>query len=251
MKKIYDSFIFYNELDLLEIRLNVLNDKVDYFILGEASQCFNGQMKPFYFEENKKRYEKFNDKIIHFKINNIGDDPEIYSKALISPNTNGDPRWVAEFYQKEMMIHALDGLLDDDIIFVSDVDEIWNPSIDINVVDGQVYQPIQTAYPIYLNNKSTQPHTDWVGTRFSNVKTLKKYGFNHFRTDKSIKNVIIQDGGWHFSWLGCTHWDKWGYKDTDGIVRFSNILKYNREKNEENLPQYILQNKNKWAKYFL
>ena len=52
--KIYDAFLFYNELDLLEIRLNILKDKVDYFIIGEAVQCFNGNAKPLYFEENKE-----------------------------------------------------------------------------------------------------------------------------------------------------------------------------------------------------
>ena len=57
--KIYDSFLFYNELDILEIRLNELNNVVDYFILVESSVTHQGQSKPFIFDENKERFAKF------------------------------------------------------------------------------------------------------------------------------------------------------------------------------------------------
>ena len=52
MRKIYDGFLFYNELDLLEIRLNVLNDVVDHFILIESSVTHSGQPKSFIFEDS-------------------------------------------------------------------------------------------------------------------------------------------------------------------------------------------------------
>ena len=52
--KIYDCFLFFNELDLLEIRLNVLNDYVDYFVLVEATQTFTNKDKPLYYKENKE-----------------------------------------------------------------------------------------------------------------------------------------------------------------------------------------------------
>ena len=57
--KIYDCFTFYNELDLLEIRLNELNDVVDGFILVEAEQSHQNKSKPLFFQDNKNRYEKF------------------------------------------------------------------------------------------------------------------------------------------------------------------------------------------------
>ena len=59
MKKIYDGFLFFNELDLLEIRLNTLNDVVDYFILVESSVTHAGKSKSFIFEENKDKFTKF------------------------------------------------------------------------------------------------------------------------------------------------------------------------------------------------
>ena len=62
---IYDCFTFFNELDLLEIRLNILNDYVDKFVLVEATRTQNNKEKKLYYEENKERFAKFKDKVIH------------------------------------------------------------------------------------------------------------------------------------------------------------------------------------------
>ena len=68
---ILDCFTFYNELDLLDIRFNELYESIDYFVLVEASKTQSFLDKPFYFEENKNRFDTFLDKIIHIKIVNI------------------------------------------------------------------------------------------------------------------------------------------------------------------------------------
>ena len=62
---IFDTFTFYNELDLLELRLNILGDVVDYFVINEANITFTGKPKPLYYRENKDRFKKWKDKIIH------------------------------------------------------------------------------------------------------------------------------------------------------------------------------------------
>ncbi len=66
--KIYDCFTFFNELDLLEIRLEELYPYVDYFVLVEANKTFSGKEKRFYFEKNKEKFEKWLNKIIYIKI---------------------------------------------------------------------------------------------------------------------------------------------------------------------------------------
>ena len=81
MAKIYDCFNFFNELDILELRLNILYDYVDYFVIVESSVTHSGQPKPFYLEENKERFAKFWDKIIIFK---VVDTPEDFVNL---PNT--------------------------------------------------------------------------------------------------------------------------------------------------------------------
>ncbi|NDH67218.1 MAG: N-acetylglucosaminyltransferase, partial [Gammaproteobacteria bacterium] len=66
--KVFDCFIFFNELDLLELRLNTLDSHVDHFLIVESGITFQGEPKEFYYEKNKIRYQKFEHKIIHFKV---------------------------------------------------------------------------------------------------------------------------------------------------------------------------------------
>lgn len=63
--KVFDTFRFFNELELLELRLNILNDVVDFFVLTESPFTISGNEKPLYYLENKDKFSKFNDKIIH------------------------------------------------------------------------------------------------------------------------------------------------------------------------------------------
>ncbi len=67
MSKVFDCFPFYDELDLLEIRMNILNYEVDYFVLTEATRAFTGKPKPLYYN-NKVRFKKFAHKIRHHVI---------------------------------------------------------------------------------------------------------------------------------------------------------------------------------------
>ena len=63
--RIFDSFIFFNELELLEMRLNILGDVVDKFVLTESPFTVSGNEKPLYYEENKDKFAKWHDKIVH------------------------------------------------------------------------------------------------------------------------------------------------------------------------------------------
>jgi hypothetical protein len=171
--------------------------------------------------------------------------------ASYNAGPNATKRWVNEFYQKEMMIHATNICDDEDIIFVSDIDEIWNPELQIDINSNETYRPIQQSRPVYLNVLADQEVNNWVGTRYGKVKNLRKHGFNHFRIERYNPSIPLMNGGWHFSWLGCSHWDKWGYGDEDGKIRFSRIVHSNKIKEEESLPQYLLNNKEKYKNYFL
>ncbi|HXP48954.1 MAG TPA: hypothetical protein VN922_03315, partial [Bacteroidia bacterium] len=71
---VYDCFTFFNELDILEIRLNVLDKVVDKFVLVEATRTHQGKEKPLYYNENKTRYVAFADRIIHIIIDTFPED---------------------------------------------------------------------------------------------------------------------------------------------------------------------------------
>ena len=132
--KIYDCFTFFNELDLLEIRLEELYAVVDKFVIVEADRTHSGKYKGFVLEKNKKRYSKWWDKIIYVKIKNspLPRLTWIYNLFLYTKNSflkyvsfnAGLGNWNLENFQRNAIIRGLTHAEDKDIIIVSDLDEI-------------------------------------------------------------------------------------------------------------------------------
>ena len=230
--KIYDGFLFFNELDLLEIRLNTLDHIVDKFILVESSVTHSGLPKPFYFEENKERFSKFLDKIIHIKVTNTPDDFTTiptsftddyegrvfkniweYIKVSTAFNKVTEKHFGRDLFQKECIKLGMKNCNDTDIILSSDLDEIPNPEIlerlDEFYEDNSFYTFSQTNHCYYFNivlesqsNNSpynTEKTTKWNGSRMGSFELIKNYSLNTLRTQE---NTIIMDGGWHFSFMG-------------------------------------------------
>lgn len=112
--KIIDTFPFFNELKMLDLRLNILNDYVDKFVLVEATRSHQDKEKPLYFEDNKHLFSKFLDKIEHVVVDNF-------------PTHS---YWSHENYQRDCILRGLQGgkCSGDDVVFISDLDEIWDPS---------------------------------------------------------------------------------------------------------------------------
>ncbi|MFA6251739.1 MAG: hypothetical protein WC603_03895 [Candidatus Paceibacterota bacterium] len=215
---IYDVFLFHGELDTLDLRLNILGEKVDKFVICEARQSFSEEPCPSYYQENKERFKKWESKIINYQFN-LMEDKEIVELARNSPNTStgsnfwmkvfykimkkigrpytshGNPYWMKVFYAMEMMKKPLEVCNEDDIVFISDCDEIWNPDIEIPK-DDKVYGLEQLVYYYQLNNRSSEP---WTGSIVTSYKRLKGEILNHIKQkgEKKIKN-----GGWHFTYQG-------------------------------------------------
>lgn len=173
--RVFDAFTVFNELDLLELRLNILDPHVDKFILVESRQTFMGDEKLLYYEENKERFAKWNDKIIHIVAPNI----EIQSVPF-------ERHWFCyELIEKELQKHD-----PEDIAYCSDLDEIWSPIIGL---DDEIHSLGQLNYSYYLNMRSSE---DWVGTLVSKIKNIE-VGYN--KEYRSVKPNIIPNAGWHFT----------------------------------------------------
>ena len=279
MSKIYDAFIFFNELDLLELRLNILNKYVDYFVIVEADETFTGITKPLYFAENRERFKKWLPKIKHYVVRNmpIGDkdliwrftdyepldktDRQIVLYTLLADNIpHNETQWTREFYQKESINKALLGLNDDDVVFISDVDEIWNPEIRYDFNTDEVLKMNQTVYAYYLNNRSSEP---WSGTIMAKYKNVKNASINHLDHSTDSPHKFIENGGWHFTNQGGVNQirrklESYGHQEfnTDKIKkRLDKQIANNRDfigrnfkflKDESDLPQYILDNRDKY-----
>lgn len=132
--KVYDCFTFYNEFELLELRLKSLWDIVDYFVIVEANKTFSNQPKPFYFEERKDEFKEFLPKIRHIK-------------GVVDLPFNGPGDWTIENAQRDLISKGLEDAEPDDLIFISDLDEIPDPNILNRLQNNQVeitflYSPI-------------------------------------------------------------------------------------------------------------
>lgn len=151
---VYDCFTFFNELDILEIRLNTLKNIADKFVLVEATRTHQGKEKPLYYADNKERYKEFEDKIIHIVIDQY-------------PPHEGKSAWTLERYQRDMISKGWKDCKEDDIILVSDVDEIPNPETIVAYKDQPgVFVFRQSMYYYFINclNVSNGSNYKWDGT---------------------------------------------------------------------------------------
>jgi beta-1,4-mannosyl-glycoprotein beta-1,4-N-acetylglucosaminyltransferase len=250
---IYDLSYILNELDVLEVRLNILNDVVDKFIIVESETTFSGVPKGFCFDIADPRWEKWRDKIVHYKVLNYPTDGEVYNMALYSPNTGDKAHyWMREFYIKESARRALTGLNDDDVVFISDMDEIWNPKLTYDPKENEVLKPKQLPYLYYFNQRTDEDWLGWTGTTVCRYETIRKGVINHIRTDELQPYTIVENGGWHFNSIGGKQRkvdaSQHPIVNTKGDWDRREI---NMRKDESDLPEYILNNKEQWKKYLL
>lgn len=181
--EVYDCFMFNDELDILDIRLDELNDVVDKFVLVEATLTHSGKPKPLYFNRNKQKYQKYLDKIIHIIVDDF-------------PETE-DP-WVRERYQREQISKGLANCNDNDIILTGDADEIPRKHIVESYRTEQGLIGLELDYSFYYLNCVRQKK----GTthyRISPYSIIKETGHCNARY---AEVPLIKDAGWHFSFIG-------------------------------------------------
>ena len=208
LKVIYDCFTFFNELELLEIRLHELSPVVDRFVLVEATRTHSNHEKPLYFDLNKGKFKQFLPKIIHIVVSDF-------------PTANGN-RWVFENYQRNAISRGLRDCEPDDVIVVSDIDEIVRPQAILENKDRPGIKFFrQRLYYYFLNCECINNIWDAPKMAFyrdmHTPQWLRKYP-NPFYPKKwqrslskriialkqivGTKDVFIDEGGWHFSYLG-------------------------------------------------
>ena len=198
--KIYDCFTFYNELDLLELRLTELYNHVDYFVIVEANTTFTSLPKPFYFEENKERYSKWMDKIIHIMVEDM---------------PCSDDAWVNDRFQRDQIYRGIVDADSDDLIMVSDLDEIIRPSAieHMRNSDNSLFALRMPLFNFKFNYMRISPgvYDVWgmTGKRFlfDDIKPdgFRALRFSFFDSPYQYKNdgcEVIEHGGWQFSNLG-------------------------------------------------
>ena len=255
---IYDICTFNGEVELFEIRYNILKSFVDEFRVIEFDKTFSG----------KPKQSKFNqkwDKVKHYFITE-----EIWGKyeegAKESPNTEygkGAKHWQTEFMMKESIKSCLTDLKDGDIVFVGDTDEIWEnvDESDVTYWENRGFNEYKLklrVYSYYLNNRSNE---EFYGTLVTKYKNIKDNCLNHLRT---TLNHTQEYRGWHFTSMGghenvkkklTDSYTNDSYANDQVLDNLQDNISNNKDFlgrdftykiDEENWPQWLKENKDKY-----
>ena len=267
--KIFDCFQYFNESHIADLRFHILDKYVDFFVIVESTVNHQGKAKELSFDI--RNYSKFKDKIIYIVVD---DTPE----SIKIPHEGGES--LVEQHQRNSILRGLKNCDDNDLVILSDVDEI--PDLDkLNLFNKKNYAVFSQRMFMYKINLLNLDEKNWHGSKIclkKNFKSpqwlrnlkFKKYPF--WRLDKLRNIQIINDGGWHFAYLqspqdiskkikSFAH----GEYNKEHIVNEDKI-KLKLEKGEDILergyrikkididntfPQYIVDNKNKLKQWIV
>ena len=206
--------MYFDEDVILDLRLNILNPFIDYFVIVESTFNHKGEKRKLKFDINK--YKKFENKIIYLifdkepsgieKVFDTDNEDEVSRKLILNAASR-------ENGQRNFISKGLERANEKDLILISDVDEIPNlEKINWNTLKNQIVLFKQDMFYYKLNLRL--PDMIWSGSKACRKKYLKspqwlrnvkdkKYSF--FRLDtlfsekKYINIKFINNGGWHFS----------------------------------------------------
>ena len=263
---IYDCFQYFNEDHIVDLRLNILDKDVDFFVISESTRNHQGKEKKLNFDINN--FKKFREKIIY-----IIADPE---KDLLK-GMHKFGHSIIEQHQRDFIKNGLKKAKEDDLILISDSDEIPNLK-KLPQIRKKYFAFSQRAF-CYKLNLFNPEENNWIGTRGCKLKHLKspqELRFKRFknypvwRLDK-INDQIISDGGWHFSYLmepekisekikSFSHGEDNNLENTKisninkKLLNFTHPTKnYKLEKVtiDESFPEYIYENYQKFKKWVI
>ncbi|MBX9778509.1 MAG: hypothetical protein K2Y71_29395 [Xanthobacteraceae bacterium] len=217
MPRVFDCFQFYNEFDVLEIRLAELDPLVDRFVIVEATHTHTGKPKPLFFAENRARYERYLHKIIHVVVDDLPlDDPSHFARDV---------------HQREAIMRGLGDAQPDDRIIFSDCDEIPKPELLRQALGFSWMSRRIVAFwcenYFYRLNLRNDAHDHRLGPRLLTMSNLKspnavreiQFRFSKRRYLRALARpiaalrvhshlgtflwpTIYWNGAWHFSYMG-------------------------------------------------
>lgn len=203
---VYDCIPFFNELDILNLRLHIMDPLVDKFIIEEATVTFSGEPKELCFEKNKELFREFLPKIEYIVVDNSPVDTTTHLR---------------DKFQKNALEKGLVNATDEDVIILSDVDEIPNPKVLKEIIENfdpdKIYHLAQRMFYCYLNMEEVSgnllsitgefPGVErrlWLGTKVFSRKSIPSDGIIQLREASTTapEAVRVADGGWHFGYMG-------------------------------------------------
>ncbi len=265
---IYDCFQYFNEDHMVDLRLNILNDHVDWFVISESTKTHQGNNKKLNFNINN--FSKFKHKIIYIIAN--------FDKNIELKNHTGGESAI-EQHQRNCIAKGLVKANDNDMIILSDSDEIPDLTKINQIKNNTKFTAFSQMMFMYKLNLQNLNESNWIGSRlclkknlpipqkFRNMK-FKDYPF--WRIDK--KRLQIIKGGWHFSFLhtptnisekikSFSH-GEFNTKEITDIKKiskkilnnediFNRDIKLKKIKIDRNYPSFILENRDKLSNWII
>ena len=194
---IYDCFQYFNEEHIVDLRLNILDKHVDYFVISESTKTHQGKEKKINFDI--KKFKKFAHKIIFV----IAD----YNKKIDFSNHTGGESPV-EQHQRNNLMEGIKDAAPDDFIILSDSDEIPDFDKVQNLNNNKKFIAFSQKMFMYKLNLQNFKESNWIGSKITkkkyissmqNLRNLKFKDYPFWRIDKINQQII--HGGWHFSYL--------------------------------------------------
>ena len=269
--KLIDCFMYFDEDLVLDIRLNTLNEKVDKFIIAEATKNHAGEPKKLNFNINK--FPKFKDKINYLIIDDLPLDVKSFKKGWHENHARDQ-------FQRNALERGYKEFSDQDIIMISDIDEIPDPEkLKEFKIEKKYACFLQKNFQSKLNLLNISDG-DWAGTRICQKKYLRSpQWLRNFKLKRKPfwnifgnKMQIINNGGWHFSFLKdpqsikhkimsyshqeyntdeFTNTDLIKEKISKGKDLFNRDIKYEKISISDIFPKYIINNKEKFKDWIL
>lgn len=223
--KVFDCVPFYQSNLLFELRLKTLINIVDKFVVCEATKTHAGERKDLVFDLD--RFKDYKDRINYIVVENM-------------PNklNNSYEKYPLYNFQIDKLQEGISDLNDEDLLIISDEDEIPNP-LNILNFDYKNYKYgifLQKLYYYKLNIQNIGEHdgSRWPGSRICKKKNLKSFSWFRSLKTKNInrplwkfwkeKNIqLIENGGWHFTYL-------MNYSDISKKIKSSEHSEFNKEK---------------------
>lgn len=179
---IFDCFTFFDELELLELRLTILDDVVDRFVICEAPYTFRGEPKPLVLQQNLNRFARWRDKLL----------------VLTLPDTPSPDPWKNEWRQRDYLETGLADAANDDIVLLGDCDEIPDPANVVRHLEPMTILGHEQRLSVgFFNRIEPDPR---IGTRAVRAGDFRRFG--PLSALRKFAPTSIVRGGWHFTSIG-------------------------------------------------
>lgn len=228
---VIDCIPFFNELDILRLRLEVLNPLVDRFVIEESTRTFSGEPKELIFEQNRELFAPFLAKIDYVVVSDdvllpdgktVNPAAEVYAPPI--PGQELPHR--RDYFQKNHLMDRLKDVTENDVILFGDLDEIPDPAALRRILKDfdpeKVYHLAQRNFYVFLNMEE-QPvrlhsitgefpdvpdgQRRWLGTKVCSIRSIPAEGIVRLRDLVPVtdpRSVRVPDGGWHFGYMGAS-----------------------------------------------